>query len=86
MLGLNIDMLKNPSQMADYMERTTKELGHIFKLPGLPAMPEFVCVVDPADVETVFRTGDTDYPMRFPFQDWVRARKELNQPSGMFLE
>ena len=72
--------------MADFMEWTTKELGHIFRLPGLPGMPEFVCVVDPADVETVYRTGDTDYPMRFVITEWVRARKEQNQPFGMFLE
>ena len=86
MLGLNIDILRNPSLLADYMERSAKELGHIFRLVGLPGLTELVCVVDPVDVETAYRTGDNDYPMRFSLPDLIKARKELNRDLGMFLE
>jgi len=83
--GLNMDMLREPYKAADYFERSFRELGFIFKVDGVPGLPEMVCLADPNDIEKVYRIGDADYPVRFQFADWIEARKELNKPIGMFL-
>ena len=85
-LGLNVDLLKQPSQLADYMEKSARKLGPIFKLSGMPGLPEMLCVVDPKDVETVYRVGDKDYPKRMEFPDIKRAFEELDQPIGLFFQ
>lgn len=84
-LGLNLDMLRDLSNASNYMKKTARELGHIFKLVGAPGLPPMVCVVDPKDVETVFRVGDAGYPERFLIEVWRDARKEINAPIGMFM-
>lgn len=78
--------MKNPFKSNEYLEGQARKLGHIFRVTGAPGMPEMVCVLNPLDVETTYRVGDTDYPQRFPFNEWKEARKELNKPRGMFLE
>ena len=85
-LGLNVELLKDPVMVSDYMERQAQELGPIYKVVGTPGMPDMVCVVSPQDAEKAFRAGDLDYPQRFPFHEWKQARKELNQPCGIFLK
>ncbi len=85
-LGLNVEMIKDANQMGKYFKKQGDELGSIFRVTGVPSIPEQVCVLDPKDVETAFRVGDNTYPRRFPFIDWINARKELNLPLGMFLE
>ena len=85
-LGINFDVLRDPTRMADYMEEQVHKLGPIFRLTGAPGIPDMVCVVRPEDVETAFRVGDTHYPQRFPFYEWKQALKELNRPSGVFLQ
>lgn len=80
-------MMKDPSRLVDYMEQQVRELGFIFKLVGAPGLGEMVCIVDPKDVETVFRTGDANnYPMRFSITEWKVAREELKKPIGLVLE
>jgi hypothetical protein len=85
-LGLNVEMMKSPLKGHKYMQRQAQELGNIFRATGVPSMPELVCVMDPHDIETVYRAGDTGYPERFPFYEWQEARKELNKPTGVFME
>ena len=84
-LGLNLEMMRDPSRVADYFTKAAHELGHIFRITGTPGLPPMLCVVDPEDVATVFRVGDKDYPQRFRFEVWERARNELDIPFGMFL-
>ena len=84
-LGLNLDVLKDSSNLVGNMEKSFHELGHIFKLAGIPGLPTMVCVVDPEDVEKAFRVGDKGYPERFSIWEWKEARKEANAPLGMFL-
>ena len=85
-LGLNFDMLMDPHNAVNYMERQTRRLGHIFRLTGTPGVGEMVCVVEPQDVETVYRLGDAHYPERYPFLEWRQARNERNRSKGLFLE
>ena len=56
-LGLNLDVLKDSSNLVGNMEKNFRELGRIFKLTGVPGLSTMVCVVDPEDVEKVFRVG-----------------------------
>jgi hypothetical protein len=65
--------------------RLMSYIGNIFRLTGAPGMPKSVCVLDPQDIETAYRIGDTDYPERFPFSEWQGVRKELNRPAGVFF-
>ena len=83
--GLNMELLKDPKKMPEYMEKQTKLHGSIYRLTGAPGLSELVCVTDPRDAETVFRMGDISTPMRFPFDEWKQARKELKKPMGLFL-
>ena len=85
-LGLNIHLITKPSQLVDYLEKSCRELGFIFKLAGTPGLPESVCVVDPKDVETVYRNGDMHYPQRQEIPDFKRALKELDKPIGLFFQ
>ena len=85
-LGLNTKLMKNPFKMMEYLQEQNKSLGPVFRLTGTPGMPETVCAMNPEDVESVYRAGDTSYPQGFPFDLWKDARKELNQPLGMFFE
>ena len=84
-LGLNLDVLKDSSNLVGNMEKNFRELGRIFKLTGVPGLSTMVCVVDPEDVEKVFRVGDKGYPERYSIWEWKEARKEANAPFGMFL-
>ena len=84
-LGLNMDILRKPTQLAQYMQEQGNQLGPIFRVTGTPGLPEMLCLIDPRDVETVFRVGDGGYPRRFPIPEWVEARKELKKPIGLFL-
>ena len=68
------------------MQEQAVKLGHLYKIVGTPGIPEMVVTVNPEDVEKVYRLGDTAYPMRFPFEEWKQARKELGQPWGIFLQ
>lgn len=85
-LGLNLELMKNPFRMYEYLQKQAKKLGHMFKLTGVPGLPEMVVVINPKDVEVVYRVGDSGYPQRFPFYEWEEARKELKRSNGMFLE
>ncbi len=85
-LGLNWGMLKDPTRVAEFMREQGDELGSIFRIAGVPGLPEMVCIFDPKDVETAFRVGDSAYPRRFPIKEWTEARKELKHPTGLFLE
>ena len=84
-LGLNTQLMKEPTQMARYLTEQGDKLGSIFCLVGIPGLPDSLCLLDPKDVETVFRAEDSTYPRRLPIPDWVKARKELNMPIGLFL-
>lgn len=85
-LGLNFEIMKDPRKVALYMEEQARKLGNIYRFGGVPGIPEMVVVLDPKDVETAFRVGDVDYPKRFPIWEWKAARKELQKPTGLFLE
>ena len=67
------------------MMKAATEVGHIFRPFRFPGTPEVVCVVDPEDVEAVFRVGDIGYPERYQVEVWYQARKEMNAPIGMFM-
>ena len=86
MFGLNLEVMKDPYRIVDYTERMVHELGHIFRISETPGLPTTVFVVDPKDIEKVYRLGDQDYPRRFSFDDWKRIRKDLKIPFGMLLE
>ena len=85
-LGLNWEFMKDPTQAAQFFRKLGDSLGPIVRLVGAPGLPEMVMVLDPKDTEAVFRAADNTYPQRFPIQEWIDARKELNQPIGLFLE
>ena len=85
-LGLNMQLLKDPTQMGKFIREQGNELGPIFRLTGVPGMPEMLCVLDTKDLEVVFRVGDNSYPRRLRNPERVEIRKELNQPLGIFLE
>ena len=85
-LGLNLELLRNPNKVYDYLQKQAQKLGYIFRLTGTPGLPEMVVVLNPKDVEAVFRVGDSDYPQRLPLYEWEEARKELKRSTGMFLE
>lgn len=72
--------------MPQILKKQTDTLGKIFKESGIPGLPPMVFIFDPHDIEKVFRAGDISYPRRFPIDEWVEVRKELNLPKGMFLE
>lgn len=84
-LGLNMDTLKHPTQIAQYIHEQATQLGPIYRLTGIPGLQEMVCLTDPKDVETVYRVGDGTHPRRFPIPEWVDARNELKKPIGLFL-
>lgn len=85
-LGLNIKLMKDMTKFHDYLLEQTNILGHVFRLTGLPGLPKsLVCAVNPEDLESIYRAGDTSYPMRFPFDMWKDARRELNKPFGVFF-
>ena len=85
-LGLNLEVMKDPFRITDYAEKTVHELGHIFRITGTPGIPSMVFVVDPKEIEKVYRLGDQDYPKRFPFDMWKKVREDLKIPFGIFLE
>ena len=84
-LGLNLEVMRDPSRVADYLTKAARELGHIFRVVGIPSLPPMLCVLDPEDVATVFRVVDKDYPQRFRFKVWERAWNELEIPLGMSI-
>ena len=85
-LNVNWDVVKNPLGLADHMEKRVKSYGKIYKEKGFPGLPELLFIVDPKDIEKVFRAGDKEYPQRFQLPEWTQARDELHLPYGMFLE
>ena len=85
-LGVNWEIMKKPYGLVDYLEKQVRTHGKIFRDKGGPGVPEVVYIVDPKDVELVYRAGDSGYPMRFPMTAWSQARDELKLPYGMFLE
>ena len=64
------------------VDRLFAEYGPIYKqyLFGIP----LVHVVDPNDVERVFR-ADGKYPMRPPMLAWIEHRKRRDHFPGVFL-
>ena len=85
-LGLNLEMMKDPYHMVEHTIKIALQHGYIFKMSGPPSMPAFLFVIDPKDVEKVFRVVDAGYPKRFPINEWMQVREELKIPFGMFLE
>ena len=85
-LGLNLEVMKDPYRVTDYVEKMVHELGHIFIITGTPGLPSVLTVVDPKDIEKVYRLGDQDYPKRFPFDMWKQIREDRKVPYGIFLE
>ena len=85
-LSLNWEVLKNPSKLIENIEDRVRSLGSVYIEKGIPGMPEFVVLVDPKDIETVYRAGDKGYPKRFPLTIWTDTREELKLPYGIFLE
>ena len=84
-LGLNLELIRKPFKIVEYLRRVSAELGPIFKVVGTPGQTSMLCVMDPRDVETVFRVGDVGYPERILVEVWRDSLKELNAPSGMFM-
>ena len=85
-MGLNLEVIKDPSRLSNYTEKMVHEVGNIFKMTGVPGLPEMLFVIDPKDVEKVYRSGDQEYPMRIPVNELKQVRDELKVPYGMFLE
>ena len=85
-LNVNWDVIKNPLGFADHMEKRVKSYGKIYKEKGLPGLPELLFIVDPKDIEKVYRAGDKEYPQRFQFLEWMQSRDELHIPYGMVFE
>ena len=85
-MGLNLEVMKDPSRLPEYTEKMVHEVGNIFKMTGVPGLPEMLFVIDPKDVEKVYRLGDQEYPTRLPFNELKQVRDELKVPYGMFLE
>lgn len=85
-LGLNLEVMRRPHNLEKYLIEQIQKLGYIFRITGIPGIPEMLCVMSPQDTEAAYRVGDIEYPERFPFTEWKQARKELNRPQGMFLE
>ena len=85
-LGLNWELMRDPKFLVDYLEKQVRTYGNIFRDKGGPGLPELLFIIDPKDVELVYRAGDRGYPMRFPITEWNQSRDELKLPYGMFLE
>lgn len=85
-LSVSWDLIRDPKRLADNLEKRTKVLGKIFKEKGIPSLPEMVFILDPKDVEKVYRTGDRGYPSRVTISEWIQVHAELKLPIGMFLE
>ena len=71
-------------RMYRIMQQRVEKLGKIYKEKPMPLNTEFVVVVDPNDVQTVFR-ADTKWPKRIPVEFWIEARKQEGIPTGLFL-
>lgn len=83
-LRLRMKLLWDSSDSANDLRAAVDELGCIFNLT-IPGMPQMVCVVDPKDIEAVFRAGDNDHPERMQIKEWIRSRKETNSPLGLVM-
>ena len=85
-LGVNWGLLRDPSSFVDHVDKRVKTIGTIYREKRAPDMPEMLFVVDPEDIEKVYRAGDKGYPMHLPLPGWKESRDELQLPYGMFLE
>ena len=85
LIGISRDFMKvSSSELVQAVYRRVEELGKIYREKLFPGLPEFVFVLDPEDVAKVFR-ADGRYPRRFPIQEWIDVKEELNIPIGLFL-
>ena len=75
---------KNPFKVVNFIKERVEEFGKIYREKLSPGLPEFLFVLDPNDIEKVFRAGGK-YPRRFPLTEWVVARKQVGVPGGVFL-
>lgn len=75
---------KNPFQVVNFIKERVEEFGTIYREKVSPGLPEFLFVLDPKDIEKVFR-ADGKYPRRFSITEWIEARKKTGIPVGIFL-
>ena len=66
------------------MQQRVKKLGWIFREKPFPTQPEMLVVVDPDDVQTVFR-ADGKWPSRILLDAWPESRRRANLPTGIFM-
>ena len=83
-LRLRMKLVRDSSNSANDLRVAVDELGSVFNL-SMPGFPPIVCVVDPKDIETVFRAGDNDHPERMQVVEWIRSRRETNSPLGLVM-
>ncbi len=85
-LGVNWEFMKDSKKLVEYVSKQVEQYGTIFRDKPFPGFPELLYVVDPTDIEKVFRVGDKGYPKRLPIKFWYHIRDELKLPYGLFFE
>ena len=86
LLGTFMDYGKPGTLYKEYrvMQQRVKKLGWIFREKPLPTYPEMLVVVDPDDVQTVFR-ADGKWPTRITVDMWVESGRHSSVPPGIFM-
>ncbi len=85
LLGVSPELLMaDPKKSIQNFAKLPQKYGKIFKVKLLPGMPELVCVFDPEDAKTVFRS-ESKYPRRLPLDIWEETRTAYGKPIGLFF-
>ena len=86
LLGTFMDYGKPDTLNKTYrvMQQRVKKLGWIYREKPLPTLPEMLIVVDPDDVQTVFR-ADGKWPSRITLDAWVESTRQADVPPGIFM-
>ena len=66
------------------IQQRVKKLGWIYREKLFSTFPEMLVVVDPDDVQTVFR-ADGKWPSRMTLDVWVESERHSNVPPGIFM-
>ena len=86
LLGTFMDYGKPDTLNKTYrvMQQRVKKLGWIYREKLPLTLPEMLVVVDPDDVQTVFR-ADGKWPSRITLDAWVEATRQADVPPGIFM-
>ena len=86
LLGTFMDYRKPDTLNKTYrvIQQRVKKLGWIYREKPFPTFPEMVIIMDPDDIQTVFR-AEEKWPTRTPFEVWVNSAKQSGIPTGIVM-